>query len=97
MAIIVNGKPFTPDGKSHTLVVHHKKSKRGHTKARAYPGSLDEPGRFRVANWMYILNRSHSAVYERLKPHHKHALPAPDGHDPNPFWDTSTVRNYNKK
>jgi hypothetical protein len=89
MAIFINGKPFTPP-------IHPKKKKSGHTKARPYPGSLDEPGRFRVANWMYILNRSHSAVYARLNPHHRHPLPPPDGHDPNPFWHISTVRTHCK-
>ena len=71
-----------------------KKSRSGHTQPKPYPGSLSDPGRFRVANWLALLNLSHSAFYARLRYYHKHPIPPPDGHDPRPFWRTETVRQF---
>lgn len=88
----------TINGKSITMTSPPKKSST-HTKARPYRGSLSEPGRFRISNWMYILNMSHSAFYERLKrPYkYKHPVPSPDGKDPRPYWNTETVRAFLEK
>lgn len=89
MSVIISGKPLEP-------AKPPKKKKSGHTKAKAYLGSLNEPGRFRIANWMAILNLSHSAIYERWKHHfyYDHPLPPPDGYDPRPYWHTETVLKY---
>lgn len=89
MAILINGKPLVMAAPSK-----HKKTKSGHTTAKPYRGSLNEPGRFRVANWMSLLDISHSALYARMKYYHKYPLPPADGHDPRPFWNTETVRKY---
>jgi hypothetical protein len=89
MAVLINGKPLTP-----AAPPKQKKPKYGHTKARPYQGSLNEPGRFRIANWMSLLNISHSALYARMKYFHRYPLPPADGCDGRPFWNTETVRNY---
>lgn len=70
---------------------HPKARNAGHTRARPLSGSLEQPGRVRVANWLALLNIGHSAFYERRK---TNSIPCADGHDPRPFWDTKTVRDY---
>ena len=76
------------------IVPDSSKKKSGHTKAKEYHGTLNQPGRFRVANWMFLLNISHSAFYARMKYYHKYPLPQPDGTDGRPYWSTSTVLTY---
>lgn len=73
------------------------KKKTGHTKPKPYHGSLDVPGRFRVAHWLHLLGISHSAFYARLKPYHRYPLPKPDGDDGRPYWNTDTVLKYMQK
>lgn len=91
MAVTINGKPFKP-------AKTPKKKKSGHTQPKPYHGSLNEPGRFRVANWLHLLNIAHSTFYVRLNyKYHKYPVPQPDGHDPNPYWHTATVLKYNQE
>lgn len=52
---------------------------------------LDQPGRLRVCNLMAVLGLSRASVYARMG---DGRLPAPDGHDGRPYWNTSTVRAY---
>lgn len=92
MAITING--HTTSNAGIKTAVPGKKAKSGHTQAKPYQGSLDDPGRFRVANWLALLNLSHSAFYARLKDYHKFPLPQPDGFDGRPYWDTATVTKY---
>lgn len=50
--------------------------------------ALDQPGRLRVANLMALLGIGRTAVYERVA---DGRLPAPDGHDGRPYWDTHSI------
>lgn len=69
-----------------------EKRKSGHTKPKAPQISLHEPGFIRVAHFQALLgDLSHSAFYARLK---LGRVPKPDGHDPRPYWKTSTVRDF---
>jgi len=63
----------------------------GHTRPKAPIISLDEPGRLRVGHLMALLSVSHSTLYARLR---SHDIPAPDGRDPRPYWNTRTVRTF---
>lgn len=66
-------------------------AKRKPTKAVAPVVSLDQPGRLRVANLMALLGISRPSVYARVA---DGRLPAADGHDGRPYWNTQTVRAY---
>lgn len=71
-----------------------KRKRTGHIEPQAFAGSLDEPGKVRVANLMAMLDLSHSALYERMK---KHKVPPPDGYDGSPerpYWHTSTIKAF---
>lgn len=61
----------------------------GHAKARPVAHiDLTQPGRLRVGHLLTLLSISHSALYERLR---SGRLPKPDGHDPRPYWRTTTI------
>lgn len=66
-------------------------AKRKPTKAVAPVVSLDQPGRLRVANLMALLGISRPSVYARVA---DGRLPAADGNDGRPYWNTQTVRAY---
>ncbi|QIN63108.1 hypothetical protein SBC1_31320 [Caballeronia sp. SBC1] len=54
--------------------------------------TLDEPGLIRNAHFQALLGGlSQAAFYQRRK---KGAVPPPDGHDPRPYWKTSTVKSF---
>jgi hypothetical protein len=55
---------------------------------RPLPVPLDQPGRLRVGHLMFLYGCSHQTIYNRLK---SGRIPLPDGHDPRPYWLTSTV------
>jgi len=70
MTLTVNGVTKTTHQFPATSAT--KKSKSGHTQPKPYKGYLEFPGRVRVANWLHLLNISHSAFYARLKHYHKY-------------------------
>lgn len=96
MSIIINGVEVNA-GQSLPTTPERVRRKSGHTQPKSYCGSLHEPGRFRVSNWLHLLNISHSAFYARLRYFHKYPVPPPDGHDPRPYWHTTTVLEYIQK
>ena len=49
---------------------------------------LDQPGRLRVGHLMFLYGCSHQTIYNRLK---CALIPPADGHDPRPYWLTSTI------
>ena len=70
-----------------------KKKRRTHVAAEPYSGSGD----FTIANWMFYLELSHSAVHAHLKPTCKRRrLPQPDGSAPF-TWMPETAWEYLKK
>jgi len=79
------------------------KKKSTHVIEQCYLGSFTEPGKFRVANWMYYLDLSHSAVRERMRPYSRRRIPPPDGKDGSvgkktkEWWHPATAFEYLKK
>lgn len=66
--------------------------KTGHTRPRPPLTDIGGPGRQRVANWLALLNVSHSTFCSRVK---NKVYPQPDGHDGRfPWWHNETVRNF---
>ena len=73
----------------------HKARRSGHTLPKAYPSTLDQPGRVRIAHFQCFLGGiSHSALYVRIA---RGLIPKPDGRDPRPYWRTETVRKFLEK
>lgn len=66
-----------------------KRRPRRQTQPKAPLMPLDQPGRLRIGNLMYLYQRSHQSIYDYIK---IGTIPKPDGHDPKPFWLTSTIK-----
>ena len=78
-----------------TTIISTRKSKSGHTAAKAPLISLNQPGRLRVAHVMSVLGVGHSTLYAGIR---VNRYPQPDGHDGRiPYWFTETVRQYLQK
>jgi predicted DNA-binding transcriptional regulator AlpA len=63
--------------------------KRAPLKPSAPVIALDQPGRLRVSHVMALLGIGRATLYERIA---AKRLPAPDGHDGRPYWNTSSIR-----
>jgi len=68
-----------------------KKGKSGHVQPAAPQISLDQPGRLRVKHLLFLLSIKSSTLYIRLK---KGEIPAADGDDGRPYWNTVTVKSF---
>jgi hypothetical protein len=72
-----------------------KRHRNGHAAPKSVQHlDLGGEGRVRVGHLLTLLGISHSTLYVRIK---KGTLPAPDGKDTRPFWNTLTVRRLLEK
>ena len=108
MSLIINGqllpqskpaKVSTGGGQLIAKLAEKKKAKKtGHVTEEKPPFLLNEPGQWRVAHILYLLDISHSAFYARRNRSTKFKpglrFPNPDGHDGRPYWNTATVKSY---
>jgi|SRR5450759_5695228 hypothetical protein len=96
--ITINGKSIPKLIAKPLILAEPTKIKSTHLIAAPFTGSFTEPGRFTIANWMYHLNLSHSAVHERMKPYRqRRRIPPPDGYDPWAWWHPQTALEYLQK
>lgn len=58
-------------------------------RTKPLPVPLDQPARLRVGHLMFLYLCSHTTIYNKLR---DGLIPPPDGHDPRPYWLTSTIR-----
>lgn len=52
---------------------------------------LDQPGRLRLGNLMYLFQCSRQTIYAYIE---QKKIPKPDGKDGRPYWLTSSIRPY---
>lgn len=64
----------------------------GGVKAKAPAIDMYQPGRLRVANLLALYGiASANTLYTWMR---QTRIPPPDGHDPRPYWLTSTIREH---
>lgn len=68
-----------------------KTRRSGNTRARAVTFDINLPGRLRSGHLQTLYSVSAVTLYRHLK---DGRVPPPDGHDPKPYWLTSTVRKH---
>jgi hypothetical protein len=69
-----------------------KRKRSGNTRPRPLLFALDQPGvRVRVGHWLALLDVSAPTFHKMRVGAH---VPAPDGHDPRPYWHGQTVQAF---
>lgn len=87
MVVKFAGKPATKP--------QDKRRGGGSTKPKALDLDLNQPGRVRNAHFQHLLGGMSASAFHTQR--RKRLIPPPDGRDPRPYWNTSTIKTFLEK